>query len=72
MKKMQLMENLEQNQSIEQGIMAEGESESTLRTQMHSNIKDTIVNLVNTLHVIEREGRDLVVKASILKRNVES
>jgi hypothetical protein len=38
---------------------------------MHHNIKDTIVNLVNTLQIIEKEGRDLSVKASVLKRNID-
>ena len=65
------MENLEQQHAIEQGILADGESDSTVSAQMHVNIKDTIVNLVSTLQIIEREGRDLAVKASMLKRNVD-
>ncbi len=69
MKKMQLMENIEKEQEIEE---AQGEeSDSNLRAQMHHNIKDTIVNLVNTLQIIEKESKDLAVKATVLKRNVE-
>jgi hypothetical protein len=49
MRKMQLMDNIDKEQAIEVGVLAEGESESNIRSQMHHNIKDTIVNMVNTL-----------------------
>ena len=61
MKKMQIMDNIEQEEAIEVDVLAEGESDQTLRAQMHHNIKDTIVNLVNTLQIIEKEGKDLSV-----------
>jgi uncharacterized protein YllA (UPF0747 family) len=72
MRKMQIMDNIDKEQAIEVGILAEGESESTIRSQMHHNIKDTIVNMVSTLQIIEKEGRDLALKANALKRNIDT
>ena len=49
MKKMQVMDNIDKEQAIESAVLAEGESESVVRQQINHNIKDSIVNMVNTL-----------------------
>ena len=71
MRKMQAMDNLDRDQAIALGSLTEGDNEPTIRNQMHYNIKDTKVNLVNTLQMIVKEGRDLSVRANPLKRTVE-
>ena len=39
---------------------------------MHHVIKDTIVGLVNSLQVIEVEGKELAAKANVLKRRIDT